>query len=170
MASEIDQDALHAVMQRTVQGFLDSHNEAIRACDITILSRTLNPTCLRRYAPAHYIRQKGLDPEEHAFKNTAYESHAKKEYDLFESIRIVVLDTCTDVLARKSWVWCQHWTRFKDTDKEMCQECVWMFTFTEEGEKITSLRQFLDTAAVELFVKKQNDAGITYPNQMDDGR
>ncbi len=117
---------------------------AFNNMDIDGLMSHRSPECMRYFAPTSV----GLKPMD----NTTYANSLDKLRAIFHNFSLTVDDVVEDKPAHRITMWCK--ARADTAAGEYVNEYVWLLNFDASGEKITSSKEFSDSAMARDFFPK----------------
>lgn len=123
---------------------------AFNNMDIPAVMSCRSPECIRQFLP----QSMNLPKQD----NTVYENSLRWLITGFQNFDLTLQDTIEDVEARKICMWLV--ARADTAAGEYVNEYIWLMEFDEGGEKITSMKEYVDTVMQRDFFPKLRDSII----------
>lgn len=126
--------------RRTAKRLVAAFNDM----DIPAIMSVRSPECTRQILP----QSMGLPNQD----NAAYEKSLRWLITAFRDFNLTIQDTIEDLEARKICIWLV--ARADTAAGEYVNEYMWLMAFDENGEKITSMKEYADTVMQRDFFPK----------------
>ncbi|MCJ1249656.1 hypothetical protein MMC30_006882 [Trapelia coarctata] len=118
--------------------------------DIPAVMSCRSPECIRQFLP----QSMNLPKQD----NTAYEKSLRWLITAFRNFNLTLQDSIEDLEARKICMWLV--ARADTAAGKYVNEYIWLMEFDESGEKITSMKEYVDTVMQRDFFPKLRDSII----------
>jgi len=145
---------LRKTINTTLRSHLMSYLPASSTSDPSHLNKDLNPTALRHISPSSFLLALGA-PSDLTITPIDYIAQFGKELTAskvksVDYIPDVVIDTEGRFTAARSG----YTNKFTDNGEEVQLEFAWFFEFTEDGRKITKVREFVDADVAGRYQRR----------------
>ena len=121
---------------------------AFNNMDIPAIMSLRSPECIRQFLP----QSMNLPNQD----NAAYEQSLRWVITAFRNFSLTVQDIVEDVQARKICLWLV--ARADTAAGEYVNEYMWLMDFDESGEKITSMKEYVDAIMQRDFFPKLRES------------
>ncbi|KAI0545343.1 hypothetical protein F4679DRAFT_588648 [Xylaria curta] len=156
MASSIEE--LRVTMESTVTHFLDSPAQALAAQDSSLYLATLTEECTHYLRPLQSVAS---NPLLKAVKsNEEYKALMESALPTIEDTRVEIKEFVIDPLKQKASVLAEHCTKIVSVEANI-MEITWFLDFTEDGNRISRVVEFIDTAIATKRIVNMKKHGFS---------
>lgn len=132
-----------AVLQKTVNAFVDNNTQAVKKKDPSLFSAILTEDCVRTYRPQSFVNRypQFFKPQ---ITNDDYEAQMKVELQTMKDVSQKITRTVIDTTERAAVIWTEQTITIPDGSKKSV-EVIWDLSFTEDGSRVSRILEFVDT-------------------------
>ncbi|KAI1390888.1 uncharacterized protein F4822DRAFT_394741 [Hypoxylon trugodes] len=150
---------LRAVLQKTIDAFVENNTLAVKKKDSSLFSAVLADDCVRIYRPRSFVERY---PQffKAQITNADYEAQMKIELQTMQDVSQKITRTVIDTTERRAVIWSEQ-TITTPSGAQNQVELLWDLSFTEDGTRVTQIQEFVDTfEATKLLEQMLSKAGV----------